>query len=197
MNILLFMTRGMSLAAWRDNGSIERELALYAGLAQRGHSIGIISWGGPEDRAVAAAYPWLRVYVNRFNLPQGRYEKLMPLLHALPLARADLIKSNQTNGADCALRCARFWGKPFISRCGYIWSEFCKEQQSSELEQARQIEREVFSGCGQGIVTTAAAKDYLISEYGISEAKINVLPNYVPDGYYLRRPSIFLTGNRP
>mgnify|MGYP000529696788 CR=1 FL=1 len=62
MKLLLFMTRGMSLTAWRDNGSLKRELALYAELARRGVSISIISWGRGEDAAVVAAFPWLRVY---------------------------------------------------------------------------------------------------------------------------------------
>ena len=84
------MTRGMSLESWRRNGSLERELALYAALAERGLRTEIISWGGPKDREIAAAFPWLRVHPNQYRLPLARYERLMPLLHALPLIRADV-----------------------------------------------------------------------------------------------------------
>ena len=82
----------------------------------------------------------------------------MPLLHALPLAQAGIIKSNQVSGADCALRCARFWQKPFVARCGYLWSTFCERQQSPELSRVQEIERSVFAGCGAAIVTTAPMK---------------------------------------
>lgn len=184
MKLLLFMTRGMSLTAWRDNGSLKRELALYAELARRGVSISIISWGRGEDAAVVAAFPWLRVYENRWKLPPDQYERWMPLLHALPLAQAGIIKSNQVSGADCALRCARFWQKPFVARCGYLWSTFCERQQSPELSRVQEIERSVFAGCGAAIVTTAPMKACLTAQYAVPESRITVIPNYVPREYY-------------
>lgn len=184
MNLVLFMTRGMSLTAWQDNGSLERELALYAELAKHDCKTSIISWGDLRDKAIVAPYPWLTVYVNRWHLTQHRYEKLMPLLHAWPLAHADIIKSNQANGSDCALRCARLWRKPFIARCGYIWSEFCRNMGSSELTMAQALERDVYSRCAHGIVTTNEAKKFFVEHYCISKNKISVLPNYVPKAYY-------------
>ena len=174
----------MSLTAWQDNGSLERELALYAELAKHDCKTSIISWGDLRDKAIAARYPWLTVYVNRWHLPQHQYEKLMPLLHAWPLAHADIIKSNQTNGSDCALRCARLWRKPFIARCGYIWSELCKNMGSSDLAIAKDLEQNAYSRCTRGIVTTNEAKNFLVSQYGISKDKITVLPNYVLQDYY-------------
>ena len=53
MKLLLFMTRGMSLTAWRDNGSLKRELALYAELARRGVSISIIHGAGVKMRLLS------------------------------------------------------------------------------------------------------------------------------------------------
>lgn len=178
------MTRGMSLAAWENNGSLERELALYAELAAHGCKTGIISWGDLSDKKIAARYPWLTVYVNRWHLPHQRYEKLMPLLHARPLIQADIIKSNQINGSDCALRCARFWKKPFIARCGYIWSKFCEDMGSPDLAMAKNLECAAYSSCSHGIVTTNEAKNFLVEQYHISNNKITVIPNYVLQNYY-------------
>jgi glycosyltransferase involved in cell wall biosynthesis len=184
MHLLLFMTRGMSLAAWEKNGSLPRELALYEKLAGRGVKTGIISWGGREERAIARRYPWLRVYGNFFNLPVSRYERLIPLLHTLPLINADLIKSNQTNGADLALRCALFWRKPFVARCGYVWSEFVGKVRLGLLEQVLNLEKEVFSRCHKAIVTSEEAVSYLSQVHGVDPGTFTCIPNYVPDSFY-------------
>ena len=184
MRLLLFMTRGMSLQAWQQNGSLKRELALYTVLAERGIHTEIISWGGPEDRDIAAAFPWLRVHTNQFRLPLARYERLMPLLHALPLIKADIIKCNQTYGGDLALRCALFWRKPFIARCGYVWSEFIGRQQPHLSEYALNLERDVFSKCHKAIVTTGEAANYLSRIHGLPPDKFICIPNYIPDYFY-------------
>lgn len=184
MHIILFMTRGMSLAAWEKNGSLERELALYAELAQYGCKTTIISWGGKYDKIIANRYPWLKVCANTWNLSQQRYEQLMPILHAAHLLQADLIKSNQTNGADCAWRCARLWKKPFIARCGYIWSQFCKKMNSDDLHISEYIEKEVYTNCNIGIVTTEESRQFIEQKYNISKEKIEVIPNYVSNSYY-------------
>lgn len=105
MRIVLFMTRGMSLAAWEKNGSLERELALYAELAKYGCKTTIISWGDKQDKIIANRYPWLKVCANTWNLSQRRYEQLMPVLHAAHLIRADLIKSNQAKRRLCLALC--------------------------------------------------------------------------------------------
>lgn len=184
MNLVLFMTRGMSLAAWERNGSLERELALYAEFARHGWKTGIISWGDEQDKHIAAKYPWLKVCVNRWHLPQQRYEQLLPLLHAKTLLMADIIKSNQSNGADCAYRCARLWQKPFIARCGYIWSQLSADMHRPDVYQAQKIESEVYQNCNIGITTTENGKKYLIDHYDIDSKKIYIIPNYVPDQYF-------------
>lgn len=184
MRIVLFMTRGMSLAAWEKNGSLERELALYAELAKYGCKTTIISWGDKQDKIIADRYSWLKVCANTWNLSQQRYEQLMPVLHATHLIRADLIKSNQANGADCAWRCARLWQKPFIARCGYIWSQLSADMGKSDVYQAQKIEQEIYQNCTIGITTTNNGKEYLINHYHIDDKKIEIIPNYVPNQYF-------------
>ena len=184
MHIVLFLTRGMSLAAWDANGSLTRELALYAEFARRGHKISIISWGGAEESVYEGRFPWLKVYPNRWRLPQERYERLVPLLHARPLCRCDLIKSNQTNGADLALRAAEIWGKPFISRCGYLWGLNSARQNSARLPEIRRLEKCVFNGAARCLVTTEEMRQTIIQDYGVDGSKISVVPNYIPASFF-------------
>lgn len=184
MQLLLFMTRGMSLTAWEKNGSLSRELALYEKMAEHGVRTSIISWGGKEEKILARRYPWLSVYANVFNLSAAQYERLMPLLHALPLVRADLIKCNQTNGGDLALRCARFWQKPFVSRCGYVWSIFAHTGEPECFEQIFRMEKKIFSDATFSIVTTQAASEYLSKSHNLSSDSIHCIPNYIPDVFF-------------
>ncbi len=72
MHLALFRTRGMSLAAWKKNGSLSRELALYEKLGKRGVKTSIISWGDKEDKAIARRYSWLKVYCSFYNLPASK-----------------------------------------------------------------------------------------------------------------------------
>lgn len=197
MHLVLVLTRGMSLAAWEKNGSLLRELALYQRMVERGARISLISWGGKAERDIAQRFPWLKVYGNFYNLPTKRYERLMPLLHALPFIKADIVKSNQTNGADCALRCARFWGKPFISRCGYVWSESCRKENSELLEQALCIERDVFSGADACIVTTLEAGKYLAATHDLLLEAFTCVPNYIPDAFLHAPLPDYFAGQKP
>ena len=184
MRLVLFMTRGMSLAAWNKNGSLSRELALYKKMATHGVTTSIISWGGREDKLIADQFPWLNVHVNFFNLPALKYERFLPIIHAKPLILADVIKSNQTNGADIALRCANFWCKPFVARCGYAWSFCVGKENPDKLNRVLQIERDVFRAADISLVTSQAAGAYLAATHGISSTSFICIPNYVPDAFF-------------
>jgi len=195
MNLLLFMTYGMSLAKWAENGSIHRELALYEHLNEHGLTVGIVSYGGKEDLEIAKAYPGLVVYVNRFSWPLETYGRRIPFLHASALLRADIIKSNQTSGAEIALRCARIWNKPFIARCGYMWSDFAKKLKLQNVDHIVQLEAEVFRGASHVCVTTIEMKQDILERVGLPETSVSVIPNYVPSYFY--RPLIGGTAQSP
>lgn len=183
------MTRGMSLAAWEQNGSLRRELALYEKLAEHGVRTEIISWGDRNDFEIAKRFPWLKVRVNKLGLSPERYECLVPLLHAPAFIAADIIKSNQANGADLALRCANIWGKPFIARCGYVWSFFCEQENPALAEQAAAIELQAFTGAQAVVSTTEEACCHIVERYCLPEKKVHCIPNYIPDYFYAEHSS--------
>ena len=189
MNLLLFMTRGMSLRDWQQNGSLQRELALYAALAEHGIKTGVISWGGQADMDIARPFPWLKVYANRLSLPQNRYERLIPLLHAPALIHADIIKSNQMYGAETALRCAEIWKKPFIARCGYLRSLFCEKENSEHLPHEAAVESRVFTSAQAAVTTTEEDCRYIVKQYDLPPEKVHCIPNYVPDSFYTAEPA--------
>lgn len=182
IHVLLVMTRGASLSEWAKVNALQHELTPYKKMSECGMQISIISWGDKREREIARSFPWLKVYGNFYNLPQEQYEWLMPFLHALPLIRADVVKSNQINGADCALRCARIWGKPFVSICRYACGEFCLSPPDT-LDHILRDEREVLSKANACIVNQEAGK-YLISAHTMRTGAVTCIPNYIPDHFF-------------
>jgi glycosyltransferase involved in cell wall biosynthesis len=189
LSLVLFFTRDISLRMWSENGSFEREIALYLRLQEKGVQVSFITYGDKTDLQYRDRLHGIQIFCNRWGLPPHQYERLIPLLHAPALARASLIKSHQTNGADVALRAARIWRKPMVARCGYMFSEFAQRQGNTDkMEFSVQIEKEVFTHCQRIIVTTPSMKHSIMHNYEVNSGKISVFPNYVLTEQFSPRP---------
>lgn len=179
-HLTLFFTRGVSLQTWAQVGSLEREIALYLRLQQKGVKISFITYGGQADLQYRAQLQGIEILCNRWNLPPAWYERLIPLLHAGVLRRTSLVKTNQTNGAELAWRAARLWGKPFLARCGYMWSDLAQSSgRQAEAARARSIERTIFTHAQGVIVTTPSMREYVLKNYPVSDARAHLIPNFV------------------
>lgn len=181
-HLALFFTRGLSLQTWADTGAFDREVALYRRLEKSGVRVAFITYGGRDDLELARRIPEIEVRCNHWGLAPRLYEHLLPWLHARVLRRCDLLKTNQTDGADIALSVAARWRKPLIARCGYMWSDFRKHQcgpDSPEAAHAREIEHRVFTAAARVVVTTSAMADDLERRIPEVAARVRVIPNYV------------------
>lgn len=161
---------------------LDREAALYRGLAQRGVETSFVTYGDRSDLDFAEALEGIRILVNRWGLDPARYERWLWLLHGPWLGRADVFKTNQTFGGDVAARAARIWSKPLVARCGYMWSEFvgrAKGFESGSMRAALNLEQDVFGTASRVVVTTEAMKAWIGSHHPGLEAKARVIPNYV------------------
>lgn len=174
------MTRGISLRTWDEIGTFEREVALYRALNRSGVKLSLVSCGGSEDLNYAARLPGVDLLCNRWSLPVDWYVRLIPLIHARPLWRADFIKTNQMKGAELALKAARLWRKPLLARCGYMWSVLASASgKHEEARAAGELERRVFRKAAAIVVTTEAMKADVRQRCSIEEDRIHVVPNYV------------------
>ena len=93
-----------------------------------------------------------------------------------------MFKSNQTLGADIALQVARRSGKKFIARSGYPHADFVERlygPDSPEMEQARILERKVFTAADRVVVATAAMRRIVLQCYQVQAGRVTVIPNYV------------------
>ena len=182
VGLTLFFCRRGSLQAWNSDGLLERELALYRLLAAELERVTFVTYGYEGDEAFLPTLGPIRLVCNRHRLPRQAYERVVSDLHPLLVRGSTVLKSNQMEGADVALRAARRWRKKFIARCGYLLSDFSQRRygaDSPEAERARALERTVFTHADRGVVTTDAMREFVLEHYGVAEERIRVIPNYV------------------
>ncbi len=182
LSMVLFFTRGVSLREWDDTGLFEREVALYRRLQSFGVKVTFITYGDGSDLDYQNRIPGIGICCNSWNLPEWLYVKLIPWLHRKALQAADLVKTNQTYGADVALAAARQWRKPLLARCGYMWSKNVILEQGCNSRLALEslaVEEKVFSGADLIAVTTSSMRANIIGRFSQLEQKIVVIPNYV------------------
>lgn len=180
--LVLFLTRGMSLREWDRLGILDREAALYKRLAELGVMVDFITYGGISDLRFADRLPGIGIHCNRWNLRQSHYEFLLPVLHWRPLKNCMVIKTNQMDGADTALRAAKAWRKPLLARCGFLLSEFVERQhgQKSALAKwASGLEKKVFSAAKGIAVTTPSMAKSIAGRFPSAAKQTYVIPNYV------------------
>ena len=182
VKLVLFFTRGISLRTWDEIGMFDREVAIYKRLQEQGIKVSFVTYGDATDLHYADCIPGIHILCNRWGLPHRWYERLLPYLHVRDLWRADVYKTNQTDGSDLALRAAWRLGKPLVARCGYMWSRFAAWQEGADSEATKQAERQearAFSAADRVVVTAGHMKDYIVEQYGIPGTKVVVIPNYV------------------
>lgn len=181
IRLILFFTEGVSLRDWDAIGSLPREVALYQRLQERGVQTTFVTYGDERDLAYADRIPGIRICCNVNGLPRCVGEP-PPWLDADAMAEADLVKTNQTPGADLALAAARRAGKPLIARCGYLWSDSAVRKQgeaSPAACRAFQVEDDVFPAADRVVVTTEAMKANILARHPQVAARVRVIPNYV------------------
>jgi glycosyltransferase involved in cell wall biosynthesis len=182
LSVVLFFTRGVSLRVWDETGMFEREVALYRRLQLLGVNVTFVTYGDGTDLDYQNRIPDISICCNRWNLPDWLYAKLIPWLHRKALKTVDLVKTNQTCGADIALAAARHWKKPLLARCGYMWSKNAALKHGGDSEYALEslaVENKVFCAADFIAVTTGSMRSCIQERFPGLERKVTVIPNYV------------------
>ncbi len=181
-HLVLFFTRGVSLRTWAMMGMLEREVALYRRLTERGFQVSFLTYGGRSDLEYSAKLGDIRILCNERELSLEIYEDELMSLHQEAFADCHVIKTNQTYGSEVALAAAQRFGKPLVARCGYMWSvNAAKEhgEDSSVADEARRVERKVFAAADRVVVTTAAMSCDVAGRIREAAPKVRIIPNYV------------------
>ncbi len=182
MNLVLFFTKGVSLRTWAMMGMLKREIAVYTKLIQRGYKVSFLTYGDEKDLAFQSEVEGIRVLCNLKGWSQEKYQDRLLDFHEPVLSKAHIIKTNQTYGADLALKAAAKFGTRFVARCGYMWSYNAAREwgiDSPQAVEARTVERSVFIPADRIIVTTEKMRQDVLARMPDVSNKIHVIPNYV------------------
>lgn len=192
MRLVVFFSRGMSLERWRQAGIFDRELALYRGLLPHLEHLAFVTYGGAEDLRLAVEIPGVEILPNRWGLPANLYSLIAPCLHRRLLSRATLFKTNQINGAWCAVIAKRLFRKKLVVRCGFLWSDFVSRLQGGTWREtiATRLERWVFRAADLAITAGPADRQTVIDRYGIDAGRVHVIPNYVDTAAFRPLPDV-------
>ena len=178
----LFFTKGVSLAMWAQVGNLTRELAIYKRLLKHGYEVSFVTYGDKSDLEYSDSLGGIRVVCNETGLSPEQYEDDLTEIHEQKFREFSVIKTNQMFGADIALRAAQKFSKPFVARCGYLWSVNSAKENGAESEKAREadrVERLAFSSAHRISLTTEAMKRDVLRRLPECESKIRIIPNYV------------------
>jgi glycosyltransferase involved in cell wall biosynthesis len=179
-HLVVFFTRGMSLGGWHSAGILDRELALYRALIDDLGALTFVTYGGAGDAQWASKVPGLEVLPNRWRLPANLYSVVAPLLHWRRLRQATLFRTNQINGAWCAVVAKTLFRKPLVVRGGYVWAE--RQRHGTGCLRwliVRMLQRLVIRSADRIIVAGKADADALARASPGRGDRIVVVPNYV------------------
>lgn len=179
--LYLFLSLGSSLTDWQRLGTLERETAIYRALLPRLAQVGLVSYGR-QDQALAPGLGGLAVLDNRWRLPGRLYQALRGQGWGLGGPGPAVVKTNQMQGADLALKAARARGQAFVARAGYLPSNIAIWRQGEDSPEAQRwfrLEAQVFGAADRAVVTTPAMAATLAHRYGVEATRIRVIPNFV------------------
>ncbi len=207
LKLTLFLTKNLALHTWAENGTLEREVALYRRLQAEGLQITIVSYGDKRDLHYQQAVPGMTILCNQWQLPLRYYRNQLHRLHAWHLWRTHLLRTNQTSGGEIVLRVAEAYHKPVIGRCGFLWSLFFQSVPADvvanyEVKGLLHEERVLLAQAQQVIVTTQAMYEVVATQYRLDAENIHVIPNYMltdifkPDNSIIRVPNRLLVVGR-
>lgn len=186
--LVLTLTRGMSLAEWDRLGLLPREWALYTRLRGEYERFVVVSYGGVEDEALARALdPCPAVICNRARLSESEYAAKLPELVASACAGSVVVKTNQMEGGEAAIRItrelrARGHRTGLVARGGYLRSRFLAYSSGTDAPETQGASAEEAELCRAADVivgTSRAMVGDLAWRLGLSRERFVLIPNYV------------------
>jgi len=200
LHLFVYLDKGTTLDMFSRMGTLDRELAVYRRLAERGVRVSILSWSKGEDATHEAAIKPINLIHNTSGLKNRLWmmRQLLRLKNTDPSPKA--LITNQLFGAPMAAVACRLTRMPFLLRLGYLRSENMAEDPdtgSMRLHLQHREEKFIFRQAKRIIATTPRIKDKIANDYAIEPNRITVLPNYVDQSLFKPRPPQNVSQDEP
>ena len=135
MQVILIFTYGVSLKDWKEDGLLEREVAIYKELAQTYDiNFTFLTYGTKSDEDLIdhkniSIIPIYK-FINKSKLKYLNYFKtlIIPFKLKNQLKNIDIVKTNQLNGSWLGIIFKYLLAAPLFIRTGYNIYEFKKMQ---------------------------------------------------------------------
>lgn len=190
--LMLLFTRGVSLRTWDRVGMFEREVELYRRLLPELSGIRFLTYGDGGERNFQERLDGIDIVPNDRRLTPTKFSILAPFLLRRKFRSADIIKTNQINGAWTGVVAKLLFRKKLIVRCGYLWSVFKRKRvgPSFEARVAAALEKACLKLANVCLVASPCDAEYIKRVHGISDSKIRVVPNYVDTELFRPMPKV-------
>ncbi|WP_174406762.1 glycosyltransferase family 4 protein [Desulfovibrio subterraneus] len=194
MKLVLFFTRGMSLRQWVAQGLFDREKLLYEGLLASGRCSRIwwVTYGSNDAEVYNELVAQGRILENIAVLSMPRvfesklgkwvWSVLAPFFFSAVIRLADVVKTNQMDGAWSAAIASWLHHKPLYVRTGYTWSLFERGtgwKSAVRRGFARLCERLMYRASTVAAVSSKADLAILQARHAGLGDRIFLLPNYI------------------
>ena len=186
MNIVVFLTFGVSIKDWKESGLLQREILLYQQISSMSDiNFTFITFGDSEDEKylnghkIIPYYKYNKYYKNKY------ITVLQSLLFTFKLkkliAQPDLIKTNQLLGSWMAILYKLITKKPLIVRTGYDLYRFSLNENKTRLKKSLYyiLTQLAIIFSDTYLVTSYSDKKFLDLNFFKTKNKIQILPNWV------------------
>lgn len=196
LNVIVLFSLGVPLSLWQKTGLFAREKSFYSRFCQQGHMVSLLTYG-KQDLTYEEIWqpinilPWVG-HLTHFV----KYACVAPFLHREAFLKANIVKSNQSQGSLVGALAKLVNPKlKFVLRCGWVRTkEIIREQ---ECRTGMKYYRAIFFEwlgyklANAIIVVTESDAAYLIENYGANARKIHIIPNSIDtQSYHYSPPAI-------
>jgi len=190
MNIILFLTFGLSLQDWKASGLLDRELELYKRLSEKFDlNISIVTYGDISDLDFEYRFKNLQIIpiFKHFRKYNGKFILLLQSLvfpfyiKKISGKNFDIIKTNQLMGCWSAIILKFITRKKLIIRTGYDLYTFSKYDKKSILKRFSYLILTIISLFISNLYTVSSNSDYslLKNKILVNKKKLVVRKNWV------------------
>jgi len=190
MNVLIFLTYGISLKNWHESGLLSRELELYNVMSRKYNiKFTLVSYGDAKDREFLKGFKGINVIPVYEYVKKGNFKYIdiikstyIPFLIKFKIKlKFDLIKTNQLWGAWIAIVLKLISFKPLFIRTGYDIYKF-------SVFEKKPIYKRYFYYlltqvgllfCNLYSVSSKNDFDFIRKHYLFSNSKLALRPNWV------------------